>query len=116
MKSIEMRIGLETLLVDERRRKVDQIESMIADFERAAGELEREIKTEQDRVGIHDPEHFAYPTYARAARQRRENIERSVHQLNLKLEEAKAALGAAVESNAVESNAVEKIADEGRAA
>ena len=111
MKSNGLRIGLGTLLMDERCRKVDQIERMIADFERAAGELEREIKTEQDRAGIHDPEHFAYPTYARAARQRRENIERSVRQLNLKLAEAKAALGAAVESKAVE-----RIADEGRAA
>jgi flagellar FliJ protein len=111
MKSNEMRIGLGTLHTGERRRKVDQIESMIADFDRAAGELEREIKIEQNRAGIHDPEHFAYPTYARAARQRRENIELSVGQLNLKLDEAKAALG-----EAVERNAVEKVTDEDRAA
>jgi hypothetical protein len=65
---------------------------MIADFERIADELECEIKAEQDRSGIHDPDHFAYPMCARAARRRRENIERSVGQLNLKLEEAKAAL------------------------
>jgi hypothetical protein len=37
---------------------------MIAEFERIGGDLEREIKTEQDRAGIHDPGHFAYPVYA----------------------------------------------------
>jgi flagellar FliJ protein len=106
MKSSEMYVGLEALLVEERRRKVDQIERVIADFERAASELEREIKTEQDGAGISDPEHFGYPTYAKAARQRRENIELSVGQLRLKLEEAKAALG----------KAAGRAADEGQAA
>jgi flagellar export protein FliJ len=68
---------------------------MIAEFERIAGELEREIKTEQDRAGIHDPNHFAYPTYAKAAMARRENLKRSAGDLKLQLEEAKGALAEA---------------------
>ena len=72
MKSRETLIRLKKFQVDERRRKVAQIEGMIAEFERMAGDLEREIKSEQDRAGIHDPGHFAYPTYAKAAMQRRE--------------------------------------------
>src|ERR1051325_6179882 len=45
-----------------------QIEGKIAEFERMANDLEREIKVEQDRANIHDPAHFAYPTYAKAAK------------------------------------------------
>jgi flagellar biosynthesis/type III secretory pathway ATPase len=47
---------------------------MIADFQRMAVELEREIQTEQDRAGINDPAHFAYPTYAKAAIQRARRV------------------------------------------
>src|SRR5258708_6559884 len=71
MKSRDTLIRLIKFQVDERRRKVAQIEVMIAEFERMAGDLEREIKTEQERAGIHDPAHFAYPTYAKAAMSRR---------------------------------------------
>ena len=70
---------------------------MIAEFERIAGDLEREIKSEQDRAGIHDPGHFAYPTYAKAAMTRRENLKRSADELRIQLEEAKSALGEAFE-------------------
>ena len=54
---------------------------MIAEFERMATDLDREIKAEQDRAGIHDPGHFAYPTYAKAAMNRRENLKRSADEL-----------------------------------
>ena len=96
MKSRETLIRLKKL-VDERRRKVAQIEGMIAEFERMAGDLEREIKTEQERARIHNPAHFAYPTYAKAAMQRRENLKRSAHELKVQLDDAKAALGKAFE-------------------
>jgi flagellar protein FliJ len=92
MKSRETVLRLKRFQVDEKRRRVAQIELMIAEFERIAGDLEREIKTEQDRAGIHDPTHFAYPTYAKAAMQRRENLKRSAADLKLQLDEAKAAL------------------------
>jgi len=97
MKSRETLIRLKRFQVDEKRRKVMQIESMIAEFERIAGDLDREIKTEQDRSGIHDPAHFAYPTYAKAAMQRRENLKRSATDLKLQLDDAKATLAEAFE-------------------
>jgi flagellar protein FliJ len=97
MKSRETLIRLKKFQVDEKRRRVAQIEGMIAEFDRIAGDLEREIKTEQDRAGIHDPGHFAYPTYAKAAMQRRENLRRSVSELRTQLDEAQAALGEAFE-------------------
>ena len=55
MKSRETLIRLKKFQVDEKRRKVAQIETMIAEFERMAADLEREIKVEQDRAGVHDP-------------------------------------------------------------
>jgi flagellar export protein FliJ len=95
MKSRETLIRLKKFQVDENRRKVAQIEAMIAEFERMAADLEREIKVEQDRAGIHDPAHFAYPTYAKAAITRRENLKRSADELRTQLEDAKLALAEA---------------------
>ena len=60
-------------------------------------DLEREIKTEQERAGIHDPAHFAYPTYAKAAIQRRENLKRSADELKVQLNDAKELLSEAFE-------------------
>src|SRR5215831_16596043 len=88
MKSRETIIRLRKFQVDEKRRKVAQIEAMVAEFERMAADLDREIQAEQDRAGIHDPAHFAYPTYAKAAIQRRDNLKRSADELKVQLEEA----------------------------
>src|SRR5258706_5393989 len=95
MKSRETLIRLKKFQVDEKRRKVAQIEGMIAEFDRMGGDLECEIKAEQDRAGIHDPAHFAYPTYAKAAMARRENLKRSADELRVQLDDAKSALGEA---------------------
>jgi flagellar FliJ protein len=95
MKSRETLIRLKKFQVDEKRRKVAQIEAMIAEFDRIAAELDREIKIEQDRAGIHDPAHFAYPTYAKAAIG--ENLKRSADELKVQVDDAKAALGEAFE-------------------
>jgi len=97
MKSRETFIRLRKFQVDEKRRKVAQIETMITEFGRMAADLEREIRVEQDRAGIHDPGHFAYPTYAKAAITRRENLQRSADELRTQLEDAKMALGEALD-------------------
>ena len=97
MKSRVTLIRLKKFQVDEKRRKVAQIESMIADFDRMAVDLEREITTEQERAGINDPAHFAYPTYAKAAMVRRDNLKRSADELKGQLEDARGALAEAFE-------------------
>jgi len=97
MKSRETLIRLRKFQVDEKRRRVAQIESMVADFDRMASDLDREIATEQERAGIHDPTHFAYPTYAKAAIGRRDNLKRSADELKGQLEEARLALAEAFE-------------------
>ena len=97
MKSRETLIRLKKFQVDEKRRRVAQIEGMIADFQRMSVDLEREINSEQERAGINDPSHFAYPTYAKAAMQRRENLQRSADDLKIQLESATGALAEAFE-------------------
>jgi len=92
MKSRNTLIRLKKFQVEEKRRKVAQIEAMIADFQRMVTDLDREIIAEQERAGIHDPAHFAYPTYAKAATARRDNLKRSSGELAVQLEEAKIAL------------------------
>ena len=97
MKSRETLIRLKRFQVDEKRRQVAQIEAMVAEFERMANDLEREISVEQDRAGINDPGHFAYPTYSKAAIQRRDNLKRSAQELQGQLEDARAQLADAFE-------------------
>ena len=92
MKSRDTLIRLKKFQVDDKRRRVAQIEGMIAEFERMATDLDREIESEQNRAGIHDPAHYAYPTYAKAAMQRRENLKTSALELKGQLDDAKAAL------------------------
>jgi flagellar export protein FliJ len=70
---------------------------MIAEFDRMAADLDREILAEQERAGIHDPGHFAYPTYAKAALNRRDNLKRSAEDLKSQLEDARAAMAEAFE-------------------
>jgi len=97
MKSRDSLIRLKRFQVDEKRRQVLQIESMIADFDRMVRDLDDQIVAEQNRVGIHDITHFAYPTFAKAAIQRRDNLKVSIHDLEVKLAAARDELSMAVE-------------------
>jgi flagellar export protein FliJ len=91
MKSRDTLIRLKRFQVEEKRRRVRQIETMMAEFSRMTLDLDREIGAEEKRAGISDPNHFAYPTYARAAMTRRENLKSSIAELAGQIEEAKAA-------------------------
>jgi flagellar protein FliJ len=73
----------------EKARKVASLESMIRDFEVMASDLSRQILAEEERTGIKDPAHFAYSTFAKAAAQRRGNLQTSVADLRAKLEAAR---------------------------
>ncbi|WP_342640905.1 flagellar export protein FliJ [Rhodoligotrophos ferricapiens] len=68
------------------------LEMMIAEFERKQLDLAQQIKAEEERTGVSDPTHFNYPTAARAAIARRENLNKSIEDLRGQLEEAKANL------------------------
>jgi len=91
MKSRDTLVRLKRFQVDDKRRRASQIEAMIGEFARMAADLDREIAAEEARSGISDPGHFAYSTYARAARSRRDNLQHSADELRGQLEEAKRA-------------------------
>jgi flagellar export protein FliJ len=97
MKSRESLIRLKRFHLEEKRRRLAQIEMMIAEFSRMAGDLDREIAAEEARAKISDPTHFAYPTYAKAAAQRRDNLRRSASDLDGQLTEARNAVDEALE-------------------
>ena len=71
--------------VAQNRLRVHQIETMIAEFDRMCVDLGHQIATEEVRVGINDPKHFAYPTYAKAVRDRRTKLQQSVDALRVEL-------------------------------
>jgi len=96
MKLQDTVMRLKRFQVDEKRRRVAQIESMVAEFSRIARELDQEVALEEQRAGIFDASHFAYPTYARAARTRRDNLHRSAEELMGQLEEARRRLDEAL--------------------
>ena len=97
MKSRETLIRLRRFELDEKRQKVVDIEAMISDFERMQRDLNRQIEDEQARAGVSDVNHFAYPTFAKAAIQRRDNLATSIEELMVKLDAARGELADAFE-------------------
>ena len=97
MKSRDALIRLKRFEVEERRRKVAEIESMIGEFGQMAADLDRQIAIEQERAGITDVNHYAYPTFAKAAVQRRNNLTASASDLQAKLTAAREQVEAAIE-------------------
>jgi flagellar FliJ protein len=83
--------------VEEKQRKVAEIEAMIGDFSQMAQDLDRQIAIEQERAGVSDTNHYAYPTFAKAAIQRRDNLLASAADLEAKLSAARATLTEAFE-------------------
>jgi len=74
--------------VEEQIRKVEDLERIIREFEVMAGDLDRQIRLEEDRTGIRDPLHFSYSTFARSATQRRDKLLNSMQGLRAQLETA----------------------------
>lgn len=71
--------------VDEKSRKIEDLERIIREFDQMAADLERQIQLEEDRTGIRDRSHFSYSTFAKAAAQRRDNLRTSTNGLRDKL-------------------------------
>jgi flagellar protein FliJ len=97
MKSRDALIRLKRFDVEEKRRKVADIEAMIGDFNHMTVDLDRQIAIEQERAGVSDVNHYAYPTFAKAAIQRRNNLAASAADLAAKLAAARGDLDEACE-------------------
>ena len=83
-------VDLKRSAVEQGRRKLSQIELVIHGFSEHAAKLHEVVETEEARVGIFDPKHFAYPCYAKAVAQRRDNLRSSIADLKQQLREARA--------------------------
>lgn len=88
MKARETALRLKRFELNEKARKVSDLEMMIREFETIAGDLDRQIQAEEERTGVKDARHFAYSTFAKSAALRRDNLRASIAELRAKLEAA----------------------------
>ena len=77
-------LRLKHFQVEDKTRQLAQIDMMIAEFGNMSEELDTQIRLEEEKAGISDPTHFAYPTFAKAAIQRRDNLKVSIRELEEK--------------------------------
>lgn len=92
MKPRESLVRLKEFQVKEKRRQLSQLQMMMSEFERMSKELESQIAIEEKKSGISDPSHFAYPTFAKAARQRADNLLVSIRELKVQQDAAELVL------------------------
>lgn len=114
MKSRETALNLKRFEVDEKARKVGDLEHMIREFENMAADLDRQIQAEEDRTGVKDVTHFAYSTFAKSAGQRRDNLRASSDELKIKLEAAQRDHQTAAEQLKMAGTAEPRESDRGR--
>ena len=81
MKSREALIRLNRFRVDEIRKRLKSLDDMRADLTKKMADLETMVKDEQRRSLQSDLGRLAYPTFARSVIARRENIQRSVDEV-----------------------------------
>jgi flagellar protein FliJ len=85
MKARETAMRLKHREMEDKTRKVEDLERIIREFDVMGADLERQIQLEEDRTGIRDRGHFSYSTFAKAAAQRRDNLKTSTDGLREKL-------------------------------
>ena len=89
MRNRDSLIRLHRFHVDEKRRKLAELELMIQEFRARERELEAQVEAEQKKAGISDVAHFAYPMFAKSVIRRRQNILTSIADIEKQLDGAK---------------------------
>jgi len=89
MRNRESLIRLHRFQVDEKRRKLAELELMAQEFRARERELEAQVEAEQKKAGISDVAHFAYPMFAKSVIRRRQNILTSIEDIERQLDAAK---------------------------
>lgn len=97
MKSRTSLIRVQRFQVQEIQRRVADLERMLDDFRTEQEELEKRVRYEQQKAGITDEGHFAYPTYAKYASMRRDNLTQSIEELSRQVDAERARLADAFE-------------------
>ncbi len=95
MRNRESLIRLHRFQVDEKRRKLAELELMRDEFRARERELEAQVLAEQRKAGISDVAHFAYPMFAKSVIRRRQNILNSIEDIERQLGVAKEELAGA---------------------
>ncbi len=81
MRSRDNLMRLKHFQVEDKTRQLAQIDIMIAEMNRMSDDLSAQIRFEEEKSGITEPTHFAYPTFAKAALHRRDNLAVSIRDL-----------------------------------
>ncbi|MGB5948072.1 MAG: flagellar export protein FliJ [Parvibaculum sp.] len=95
MRNRDSLIRLHRFQVDEKRRKLAELELMLQEFRARERELEAQVLAEQEKAGISDVAHFAYPMFAKSVIRRRQNILNSIEDIEHQLSVAKEELASA---------------------
>lgn len=82
MKSREALIRLNRFRVDEIRKRLKSLDDMRADLTKKMTDLETMVQEEQRRAQQSDLGRLAYPTFARSVMARRENIQRTIDEVD----------------------------------
>lgn len=106
MRSKSTVLKLQRFKYEDHRRQVGEIETMIAEFRRKQDELDKQVEIEEQRTGVSDPSHFNYSLTAKSIRNRRDNLNKSIADLQEQCVEARARL----EESAAELHKAEALA------
>lgn len=93
MRSRETLLRLHRFRTAEKRRQVTDIEAMITDLMRKHDDLDAQMRAEEQKTGVSDPNHFNYSLAAKSTRGRRDNILKTVGDLKDQLSAAQSLLG-----------------------
>lgn len=81
MKSREVLVRLHKFKVDEVQRRMKSLNDMRSDLQKKMQDLEVMMQDEQRRASGSDLGRLAFPTFARSVQARRENIQRSIDEV-----------------------------------
>ena len=89
MKSRDTLIKLHRFRADEAKSKLAGLESIRSDLERKMTELDSHLSEEARRATENDIGRFAYPSFARSIRERKDNIAQSIAEIERSIAEAR---------------------------
>ena len=82
MRSRETLLRLHRFRTEDRRRQAADIDGMIMDLTKKYDELDSHVRFEESRNGVTDPANVNYSMAAKATRGRRDNLLKSIADLN----------------------------------
>jgi len=89
MKSRDTLIKLHRFRVDEAKSKLAGLEAIRADLERKSVELDVHLSEESRRATENEIGRFAYPSFARSIRERKEKLAQSIAEIERSIAEAR---------------------------